>query len=197
MDQWSQCADLEIYFRDVLKWEDFSFVSASSFFAHDKNNMIVLADLDVNTILRRLKTYFKVECDFKEKRFWNFGERIQNSQQDVVRSSKSYIFAYAGGLNPDDRHLGKSFKDAVDEKLPFTNLKEYLLVTGFQRWKHGRWMDDERGGFTITSSQSDSCPLCCHFSHHYNKLIIMPTTRGGCDGSAGPREVSNVREMFA
>ncbi len=108
--------------------------------------MAVVPGLDEDMVLGSITEYFKVG-----KWTWlsPVAENIDRKTEQK-RPEGIYAFAHVGGDEPDAKHLGKSYDDAMGAKMIFANPLEYPLMTGFHMWKHRKWMDSK--GFTRTSS---------------------------------------------
>jgi hypothetical protein len=114
-----------------------------------------------------------------------------NWAKEPSRPAKaSYAFAYVGGNKPDKCHLGKSYADAAKQGIKFMNLQEYLLVSIFHYWKHGKLVDTGDEAWTILSSfwndgyamcgagYLNDMAICVSNRHHENRLRVE-----------GPREI--------
>ncbi len=75
--------------------------------------------------------------------------KIDHSK-DQKRPKTPYPFAHVGGDETDTAHLGKSYDDAMAEKMIFANSVEYLLMTGLHKFEKDFFMDKK--GWTRTSS---------------------------------------------
>ncbi len=109
--------------------------------------MAVPTEMDEDQTLSRLSAYFNVGSYAWKTPVSKSVDRSTEQKRPVGL----YVFAHVSGDEPDTKHLGKSHDDAVKEGLTFLSAREYLLVTGFHRWKHQKWMDDEKG-WTMVSS---------------------------------------------
>ena len=94
---------------------------------------------------------------FKIKFESSFGSNISehiNFELEQRRPKRLYLFAHKGGDWADKEYLDKSNNDAEKDRILFTNVKEYLLITGFTKFTKGKFLhvsfkDD---GWTHTSS---------------------------------------------
>lgn len=138
---------IEKYFAEVL---DYTLDLSGVVFPEKKGfatYMAVPIDLDEDQIHLRIADHFDVGASsFSDPTAGNI-----NRELGQVRPQHFYVFAHVGGDEPDARHLGKSYFDAMMSGVIFMNAKEYLLVTGFHRWiNKDHFMDME--GKTLTSS---------------------------------------------
>ncbi len=141
------CAELiEQYFCEVLGYTlDLSgvvFPEKQGFATY----MAVPQDLDEDQIFTHITTYFKVgQYAYQSPVASNINREVEQKRPQGL-----YVFAHAGGDEPDAKHLGKSYDDGMVENMTFMNPKEYLLATGFHRWLKDHFMDVK--GWTRTSS---------------------------------------------
>lgn len=109
-------------------------------------------------------------------------------KKDQKRPSGLYAFSHRGGDEPDKEHLGKSYDDAMAEKMFFLNPLEYLLCVFFHKWKYNDWMDDK--GWTRTSSLWSDGSLVCKVFFPDLRLLFLGFCY--CDSRnivTGPREL--------
>ena len=141
------CAELiEQYFREVLGYTlDLTgvvFPEKAGFPVY----MAVPTDFDEDQIFSRIVAHFKVrQYAYQSQVASNINRNVEQKRPQGL-----YVFAHAGGGEPDAKHLGKSYDDAMQIGMTFMNPKEYLLATGFHRWLKGHFMDVK--GWTRTSS---------------------------------------------
>ncbi len=81
---------------------------------------------------------------------WGKMEDIQPLSKGHERPSKSYAIRHQGGAEPDSEHLGKSYDDAMAEKMIFLTYREYLITSIRNLWEHGALFDTQ--GWTRTCS---------------------------------------------
>ena len=176
--------EIEKYFREVynhtLNLAGISFPKKEGLPVY----MAVPQDLKEDDIMKRLTTHFVVKSyQYKTPLASNI-----NRKAEQPRPKGTYVFAHRGCDEPDDIHLKKSYNDATKEKLLFVNTKEYLLITGFHRWKHKKWMDEK--GWTRTSSLwSDGRLVSGYWFPSSGELCLNDGLRDGRDVDCGPREL--------
>ncbi len=108
--------------------------------------MVVMPGLNEDAVMQKITKRFGVKAyAWTSPIAENIDRKVEQS-----RSQGLYVFAHVGGDEPDAQHLGKSYDDAMEAEMIFANPIEYLLITGFHMWKHGKWMDSK--GWTRTSS---------------------------------------------
>lgn len=179
------CAELlEQYFLKVLGYTlDLSgvvFPEKQGF----ATNMAVPADLDEDQIFSRITTYFKVgQYAYQSPVASNINREVEQKRPQGL-----YVFAHVGGDEPDAKHLGKSYDDAMAVNMTFMNPKEYLLATGFHHWLKDHFMDVK--GWTRTSSLwSDGYLVSGRFFPSSGKLYLYFGGRAGRGPGSGPREL--------
>ncbi|MDO8591137.1 MAG: hypothetical protein Q7R65_04150 [bacterium] len=146
--------------------------------------MVVPEEMDdEDWIARRIAKRFSVNFSTYKTRIADNIDRV-NEQK---RPQGLYVFAHRGGDEPDKVHLGKSYDDAMAQKMTFLNPKEYLLASGFHRFVKNYFMD--RKGWTRTSSLwSDGYLVDGYWSDADAKLYLSIGFRDGCYPDCGPRE---------
>lgn len=147
--------------------------------------MAVPADLDEDQIFSRIVTHFKVgQYAWQSPVADNIDRKIEQK-----RSQGLYVFAHVGGDEPDAKHLGKSYDDAMAVNMTFMNPKEYLLATGFHRWLNKDHFMDVKG-YTRTSSLWSDGGLVNGYCHPSDgKLDLNDGNRDNRDSASGPREL--------
>ena len=109
--------------------------------------MVVPADINEDYIFRRITEHFKVgQYAWQSPVADNVNRKIEQKRPQGL-----YVFAHAGGDEPDAKHLGKSYDDAMAVNMTFMNPKEYLLATGFHHFINKDHFMDVKG-CTRTSS---------------------------------------------
>lgn len=108
--------------------------------------MAVPSDLTEDQIFSCITTHFK------EEQYSYQSPVASNIKREVEqkRPQGLYVFSHLGDDEPDAKHLGKSYDDAMAVNMTFMNTKEYLLVTGFHCWLKDHFMDVK--GWTHISS---------------------------------------------
>lgn len=179
------CAELlERYFREVLGYAlDLTgvvFPEKASFPVY----MAVPTDLNEDQIFNRITAHFNVG-----QYAWRLPVASNiNREVEQKRPKGLYVFAHVGGDEPDAKHLGKSYDDAMQANMTFMNPKEYLLATGFHRWLKDHFMDVK--GWTRTSSLwSDGDLVYGRFDSGSSKLCLNDGDRDDRDPDGGPREL--------
>lgn len=118
------------------------------------------------------------------------GEKIDHSK-DQTRPKTPYPFAHVGGDEPDTAHLGKSYDNAMAEKIIFANSVEYLLMTGLHKFEKDFFMDKK--GWTRTSSPWFDGSIVCGGWRDSNSihrfLFLVEGDRDFCDSYGGPRQI--------
>lgn len=115
-------------------------------------------------------------------------ENIDRSSAQA-RPRVAYVFCHTGEEEPDAKHLGKSYDDAIAEKLIFANPEEYLLMQAYHRYTTGHFMDLK--GWTRTSSLWSGGSLVLGFCNSdESRLRLGYGNRGLRDSDSGPREIS-------
>lgn len=145
-------------------------------------------EMSEDEILDGLVKYFGVDF-YKYKD--SISKNINHAEQDKIqpRPSTDYIFAHTGSQESDAIHKGKSYDDAVSEKLQFMIAAEYYLVAGFYRFVTGEWMDVK--GWTRTATLwSDGLLLCGGWDPSNAKLCASDGYRDFRNSAYGPREIS-------
>lgn len=137
---------LEKYFLEVYDFKidlsKLSFQATEGMPAY----MAVPPQLNEDAIMEALKKKYGISLG----RYKNPAAQNINRNLEQKRSQGLYVFAHTGEDGPDAKHRGKSYDDAVEEKMTFANAKEYLLMTGFHKFTKGYFMDKQ--GWTRTSS---------------------------------------------
>lgn len=111
-----------------------------------------------------------------------------NRKVEQKRPQGLYVFAHAGGDDPDAQHLGKSYDDAVEVNMTFMNPKEYLLATGFHRWLKKYFMD-LKGATRTSSLWSDGGLVGGYWLPSNGGLGLYGGDRDDRDSGSGPREL--------
>jgi len=111
-------------------------------------------------------------------------------RQNVQSRPKGpYAFCHTGEEEPDVKHRGKSYHDAIKEGFPFANAEEYLLMQAFHKYTTGHFMDIK--GWTRTSSLwSDGNLVCGNYNSDESKLSLYSGYRDLRGSGDGPRELS-------
>ena len=113
--------------------------------------------------------------------------KIDHSK-DQTRPKAPYPFAHIGGDEPDTTHLGKSYDDAMAEKMIFANSVEYLLMTGLHKFEKDFFMDKK--GWTRTSSLwSVGFLVLGGWDDSDHGLYLGSGLRGNRDSDDGPRQL--------
>lgn len=105
-----------------------------------------------------------------------------------ARPEGVYVFVHVGGDEPDAKHLGKSYDDAVEASMVFASPLEYLLMTGFHMWKHRRWMDS-KCWIRTSSLWSDGSLMGGCWDPSDGRLYLDFGDRDGRGPGSGPREL--------
>ena len=176
---------LEQYFAEVLGYTlDLSgvvFPKKEGFATY----MAVPVDLDEDQIFSRITTYFKVgQYAYQSPIADNINRKIEQKRPQGL-----YVFAHVGGDEPDAKHLGKSYDDAMAVNMTFMNPKEYLLATGFHCWVNkGHFMDVK--GYTRTSSLwSDGRLVDGYWYPDVSDFCLRGGSRDSRNSDDGPREL--------
>ena len=175
---------IEQYFREVL---GYTLDLTGVVFPEKVGFPVYMAnpqDLDEDQIFSRITTYFKVgQYAYQSPVASNINRNVEQKRPQGL-----YVFAHVGGDEPDAKHLGKSYDDAMAVNMTFMNPKEYLLATGFHHWLKDHFMDVK--GWTRTSSLWSGGRLVdgC-FSPSNDGLCLSFGDRGSRDPVNGPREL--------
>lgn len=175
---------LEQYFSEVLSYT----LELSSVVFPEKEGfatyMAVPMDLDEDEIMKRITSHFKVNpYSWLSPIASNINRKVEQKRPQGL-----YVFAHCGGDEPDAKHLGKSYDDAMEVNMTFMNPKEYLLATGFHRWLKNHFMDVK--GWTRTSSLwSDGGLVCGFWSPSSGRLCLNFGIRDSRFSDSGPREL--------
>lgn len=105
------------------------------------------------------------------------------------RPSGIYTLAYHESDTPDNKHLDKSQNQALKEGFLFADHEEYLLITAYNRFTKGNFMDTYPK-VTHTSSRWFDGYLVygCWLSDH-SKLCLSHGDVNCPDPNDGPREL--------
>jgi len=176
---------IEQYFAEVLGYN----LDLSSFVFPEKEGfatyMAVPTDLNEDQIFSRITTYFKVgQYAYQSPVADNINRKIEQK-----RSQGLYVFAHAGGDEPDAKHLGKSYDDAMTVNMTFMNPKEYLLATGFHRWVNKDHFMDVKGWTRTSSLWSGGRLVYGYWSLSVSGLCLDGGGRAGRRSDCGPREL--------
>lgn len=179
------CAELiEQYFHEVLgctiNLSDVVFPEKEGFATY----MAVPPYLDEDQIFSCITNHFKVgQYAYQSPVASNINREVEQKRPQGL-----YVFAHAGGDEPDAKHLGKSYDDGMVENMTFMNPKEYLLATGFHRWLKDHFMDVK--GWTRTSSLwSGGYLVDGRFFPGRGKLYLNYSDRDSRSPVGGPREL--------
>ncbi len=179
------CAELlEQYFHEVLgctiNLSDVVFPEKDGFATY----MAVPPYLDEDQIFGRITKHFKVgQYAWQSPVASNINREVEQKRPQGL-----YVFAHVGGDEPDAKHLGKSYDDAMAVNMTFMNPMEYLLATGFHRWLKDHFMDVK--GWTRTSSLwSDGGLVCGYFYPCDGELYLFNGYRDSRSPDDGPREL--------
>ncbi len=76
---------------------------------------------------------------------WGGGETNIINAADYITEQKRpksvYAFAYVGEKFPDEKHLGKSYNQAIQSGFLFASAEEYLYMQAFNKYRNGCWLD--------------------------------------------------------
>lgn len=146
--------------------------------------MAVPPQLDEDTIMEALKKKYGISLG----RYKNPAAKNIDRSLEQRRPQGLYVFAHRGDDRPDEMYRGKSYNDAIAEKMTFANAKEYLLMTGFHKFTKGYFMDKQ--GWTRTSSiWSDGDLVDGGWDEGGSKLWLGSSDRDNRDSDDGPREL--------
>ncbi len=155
---------LETFYRTVLKKE----VSLSDIVFPERDDatgrMVHILDLNYNEMMENISMYFGCE-EYRCKK----NDNIQKMQQ---RPGGIYTFAYHEKDEPDKKHLGKSQNRALNEGFPFADHTEYILITAFNRFTKGKWMDKYPKVTRTSSRWSDGYQVCGCWNSGSSRLYL-------------------------
>jgi hypothetical protein len=148
------------------------------------NCMVRCEGFDEDFVVNKLCKHFSVNKYFLQAP----AAKYLNRNLEQKRPNGLYVFAYVGGDEPDVKHLGKSYEDAMAEQMIFANPLEYLLMTGFHQWEKQKWMDIS--GSTLTSSLwLDGGLVSGFFDPHPQELYLLDYSHDLRRPSFGPCEL--------
>ena len=181
--------DIQRYIDEVFDLEydlsKFKFPEKDGFPAY----MVGGLPISVDEVMIDLASFFKVEAQV----FLNVAvidslirDRSQKRPYDL------YVFAHSGSSEPDVKYENKSFNEIVLENLQFMDPSEYFLCSGFQMWKHKKWMDMKgravKGGTMTSSTWSNGRFVGGRFDHTQGISLDAYTCDDGAHSYA-PREI--------
>lgn len=176
---------IEQYFAEVLNYtldlNGVVFPEKEGFATY----MVVPSDLDEDQIFSRITTYFKVgQYAYQSPAASNINREVEQKRPQGL-----YVFAHCGGDEPDAKHLGKSYDDAMGQSMQFLNPKEYLLATGFHRFMNKDHFMDVKGYTRTSSLWSGGGLVGGGFVPGDGELGLRYGNRGNRRSGYGPREL--------
>lgn len=112
-----------------------------------------------------------------------------DKKKEQSRPSVPYAFCVRDSAEPDTKHLGKSYDDAVAESMKFMNAEEYIIFQAYYKFIKGDFADKK--GWTRTSSLwSDGNLVGGCWDSGNSKLRLDDGYRDFRDADFGPRELS-------
>jgi hypothetical protein len=147
--------------------------------------MAVPTNLDEDQIFSCITTYFEVgQYSWQSPVADTINRKIEQKRPQGI-----YVFAHVGRDEPDAKHLGKSYDDAMAGNMIFMNPKEYLLATGFHRWVNKNHFMDMNGWTRTSSLWSDGRLVCGYWPPCASRLCLRYGTRDRHHSVDGPREL--------
>ncbi len=109
--------------------------------------------------------------------------------KEQKRPTTPYAFCVRDSAEPDTKHLGKSYDDAIGEKMQFMNAEEYIIFQAYYKFVKKDWADKK--GWTRTSSLwSDGYLVGGRWASDDTQLKLSDGFRGNRHTDNGPRELS-------
>ena len=151
-------------------------MEAQQKYFHKKDGFIVATDEESRINLYKYMNPVAGNIDRKEETYFQ------------KRPSGLYITAHSGEDKPDSKHRGKSYDDAVIEKMTIATVREYLRLNGLHKFTKGYFMD--KAGWTRTASLwSDGFVVSGCWSVSDSKLYLSYGNRDYRFADNGPREL--------
>ena len=180
-----QTEPLEQYFAEVLGYT----LDLSGVVFPEKDGFVtyvaVPSDLDEDQIFSRITTHFKVgQYAYQSPVASNINREVKQKRPQGL-----YVFAHAGGDEPDAKHLGKSYDDAMAVNMTFMNPKEYLLATGFHRFMNKDHFMDVKGWTRTSSLWSAGYLVDGYWDPSDGELDLCNGYRAHRGSGSGPREL--------
>jgi hypothetical protein len=189
-DVWAEeKARLEVFWRVIfgyiINWNDFVLPEKKDGFHHLN---ILPAGYTYEFLHKGITMFESIYFVFKKrtKYYDDVDNAIKNAKAVQPRPDGNYAWADAGGDEPDTKHLGKSYDDAINAQFPFLGPVEYLLSCALFEFTTGR-VYDVKGLTRLSVLDSDGSAMCADWNDD-DGSYLSSSFRDGQYSTDGPRE---------